>query len=194
MSILKQGIIAVVALLFFFRAPAFADIYRYVDENGDVYFADYPKGTKYDLYLKTRKKRSIGNTKEARSDWIIRYVEELAQLKGIEPALVKAVIKAESNYDHQAVSTKGAKGIMQILPRSFPDHDEESLFDPLINVEIGVNHLKNLLDKFSGNVPLALAAYNAGEGAVIKYNGIPPFPETRAYVDRVLDLYRKYKE
>ncbi len=112
----------------------------------------------------------------------------------MEPALIKAVIKVESNYDHQAVSSKGARGIMQILPRSFPDEDEDNLFDPLKNVEIGVNHLKMLVDKFGGNISLALAAYNAGEGAVLKYDGIPPYPETQAYVERVLAFYRKYKE
>lgn len=83
---------------------------------------------------------------------------------------------------------------MQILPKSFPHEDEERLFDPLKNVEIGVNHLKDLMEKFSGNIPLALAAYNAGEGAVEKYQGIPPYPETQSYVKKVLNLYWKYKE
>jgi soluble lytic murein transglycosylase-like protein len=191
---LKQAILPVMCLFFFLQAPATADIYRYVDENGDIYFADYPKGSHYDLYIETRKEKSFGKSRKARNEWIIRYVEEMAQLKGVEPALVKAIIKVESNYDHQAVSQKGAKGIMQILPRSFPEEDENNLFDPLRNVEIGVNHLKNLLDKFSGNIALALAAYNAGEGAVMKYNGIPPYPETRAYVEKVLAFYKKYRE
>lgn len=191
---LKQTVIPFVLIFLILKVPASADIYRYVDENGDIYFADYPKGADYDLYIKTRKEKSLSKSRETRNEWILRYIEEIAQLKGVEPALVKAIIKVESNYDHQAVSVKGAKGIMQILPRSFPKEEEESLFDPLINVEIGVNHLKNLLDKFSGNIPLALAAYNAGEGAVMRYNGIPPYPETRAYVERVLVLYGRYKE
>ncbi len=191
---LKRSMAASLFIFFALQVPATADIYRYVDENGDVYFADYPKGSSYDLYIETRKEKSLGSSREGRNEWIIRYVEEIAEQKGVESALIKAVIKVESDYDHQAVSSKGARGIMQILPRSFPDEDEDNLFDPLKNVEIGVNHLKKLIDKFAGNISLALAAYNAGEGAVLKYDGIPPYPETQAYVERVLAFYRKYKE
>ena len=135
-----------------------------------------------------------GGTYASRIDWILKHVDEIAQLKGVDPALVKAIIRVESKFNLAAVSRKGAMGIMQIIPKSSPDNDEENLFDPSKNIEIGVNHLKKLLDKFNGDVPLALAAYNAGEGAVSKYNGVPPYPETHTYIDRVLDFYRKYKE
>jgi protein involved in polysaccharide export with SLBB domain/peptidoglycan/xylan/chitin deacetylase (PgdA/CDA1 family) len=130
----------------------------------------------------------------SRIDWISKHVDEIAQLKGVEPALVKAIIKVESNYDPAAVSKKGAIGIMQILPDSSSEKNEDNLFDPVKNIEIGVDHLKKLLDKFNDDLPLALAAYNAGEGAVSEYNGVPPYQETRTYIDKVIDFYRKYKE
>lgn len=191
----KQGIMLVVFLAILLQAQAGADIYRYIDEEGNTFFADYPKGSGYELHIKTRKsEESLKTPHDARLEWIGKYVDTIAQLKGIEPELVMAVIKAESNFDHGAVSVKGAKGMMQILPRSFPDKDEEDLFDPLENVAIGVSHLKKLLDKYNGNVTLALAAYNAGEGAVNKYEGVPPYPETEAYIDRVLSYYKRYKE
>ncbi|MEE9193523.1 MAG: lytic transglycosylase domain-containing protein, partial [Thermodesulfobacteriota bacterium] len=109
---------------------------------------------------------------------------------GVDPYLVKAVIRAESNFDPNAVSPKNAKGLMQITPPTANDYEVRDILDPTSNIEGGVRILKHLIDYFDGNVELALAGYNAGKYAVIKYdNQIPPYPETQQYVARVLSFY-----
>lgn len=113
---------------------------------------------------------------------------------GIDPALVHAVIEAESNYRPTAKSHVGARGLMQVMPATARDLGVRStglLFDPARNVEAGVKYLKSLLERFDGDVPTALAAYNAGPGAVAKYDGIPPYPETRNYVRKVLSNFHQ---
>ena len=113
---------------------------------------------------------------------------------GVDPYLVKAVIRAESNFDPEAVSPKNAQGLMQITPPTAKDYEVEDVFDPSSNIEGGVRILKSHIDYF-GDVKLALAAYNAGKYAVIKYdNQIPPYPETQQYVSRVLAFYSDIKE
>lgn len=113
---------------------------------------------------------------------------------GIDPALVHAVIEAESNYRPTAKSHVGARGLMQVMPATARDLGVAStglLFDPASNVEAGVKYLKSLLERFDGDLPIALAAYNAGPGAVAKYDGIPPYPETRNYVRKVLSNFQQ---
>lgn len=113
---------------------------------------------------------------------------------GVDPYLVKAVIRAESNFDPNAVSPKNARGLMQITPPTAEDYEVEDVLDPDSNIEGGVRILKHLIDYFDGNVELALAGYNAGKYAVIKYdNQIPPYPETQQYVARVLSFYSDIK-
>ena len=113
---------------------------------------------------------------------------------GVDPYLVKAVIKAESNFNPNAVSTKNAQGLMQITPPTAEDYKVGDTFDPSSNIDGGVKILRDLINKFNGNVELALAAYNAGQNAVIKYgNNIPPYPETQQYVKRVLGYYSDIK-
>jgi hypothetical protein len=108
---------------------------------------------------------------------------------GVPPRLVQAIIQVESEGNPKAVSRKGAMGLMQLMPSVLEAYQVEDPFDPLANVEAGVRHLKYLLQEFSGNLSLALAAYNAGPGTVRKYGGIPPFPETHKYLFRVLREY-----
>ena len=113
---------------------------------------------------------------------------------GVDPYLVKAVIRAESNFDPNAVSPKNARGLMQITPPTAEDYEVKDVLDPNSNIEGGVRILKHLIDYFDGNVELALAGYNAGKYAVIKYdNQIPPYPETEQYVARVLSFYSDIK-
>jgi len=113
---------------------------------------------------------------------------------GVDPYLVKAVIRAESNFDPNAVSPKNARGLMQITPPTAEDYEVKDVLDPNSNIEGGVRILKHLIDYFDGNVELALAGYNAGKYAVIKYdNQIPPYPETQQYVARVLSFYSDIK-
>ncbi len=109
-----------------------------------------------------------------------------ARKHGVDARLVHAVIQVESAYRARAVSPKGARGLMQLLPSTGRQYGALDLFDPKVNLDAGVRHLKSLLSRF--DLPLALAAYNAGEGAVSKFGGIPPFRETRTYVTRILQL------
>lgn len=113
---------------------------------------------------------------------------------GVEPALVTAVIAAESNFDPRAMSAKGAQGLMQLMPATASDLGVRDVWDPEQNIRGGTAHLARLLGKYDDDVSLALAAYNAGEGTVDRHGGVPPFRETQQYVQRVLDYYRSYRE
>jgi soluble lytic murein transglycosylase-like protein len=112
---------------------------------------------------------------------------------GVDRSLVKAVIHAESSYNPQAVSRKGAQGLMQLMPGTAQDLKVVNSFDPQDNIRGGVRYLRFLLDTFRGDVALALAAYNAGLSKVARYGGIPPYEETRNYVSRVLALQKNYQ-
>jgi soluble lytic murein transglycosylase-like protein len=122
----------------------------------------------------------------ARYDEVISLA---AMEAGVDPALVRAIIKTESNYDPRAVSRKGAQGLMQLMPGTADRYGVSDPFDPEANIRGGVRYLRFLQDLFPDHLPLVLAAYNAGENAVLRHNGVPPYSETRQYVDRVLAHY-----
>lgn len=111
-----------------------------------------------------------------------------AQTHGVDPILVQAVIQVESNYQPRARSHKGAMGLMQLMPATAREYRVRNAYDPKANINAGIQKLKTLLNKWEGNVALALAAYNAGEGAVARFNGIPPYRETQNYVSKILSL------
>lgn len=113
-----------------------------------------------------------------------------AEREGVDPSLVRSVVLVESNFNHRAVSRKGARGLMQLMPGTARRYGVADSFDAHENIRGGVKYLSDLLAMFRGDVSLALAAYNAGEGAVLKYAGVPPYPETREYVRRALIAYR----
>ena len=121
-----------------------------------------------------------------------REIKNAAKLYGVNFALIKAVIKVESNFNPQAVSHKGAKGLMQLMPATAGEYNVSNLFDPRQNIYAGTKHLRYLMAKFNNDMRLALAAYNAGETPVLKYGGIPPYPETQTYVSKVLTYWRQY--
>lgn len=112
----------------------------------------------------------------------------------VDPALVKAIIMVESSYNPKAVSSKGAKGLMQLMPRTAASLGVEDLFNPEHNIDAGVRYFSTLLNQFNGDTRLALAAYNAGSRKVRKYDGIPPFKATQSYVKKVFEYYNYYKE
>jgi soluble lytic murein transglycosylase-like protein len=130
-------------------------------------------------YSKAAQGRSVSSSQ------IDHYIEEASAQHNVDPNLVRALIKVESNYNPKAVSSKGAMGLMQLMPATARMYDVQNPFDARQNVEAGVRHLRGLLDDFRGNVPLTLAAYNAGAGAVRRSKGIPPYTETRNYVRRI---------
>jgi soluble lytic murein transglycosylase-like protein len=120
---------------------------------------------------------------------VIRWA---GQSHGLSPALVKAVVHAESLFDPYAISTKGALGLMQLMPRTADQLGVDDPFNPWQNIEGGTRYLSHLIQRFQGDLSLGLAAYHAGERTVRRYSGIPPYRETRRYVSRVLTLYRHY--
>jgi len=123
---------------------------------------------------------------------ISSLVNEASLTTGTPPGLVRAVLMAESAGDPSAISLAGAQGLMQLMPGTASSCGVSDAFDPTQNVQCGAGYLKQLLDRYHGNVTLAVAAYNAGPGAVDKYHGVPPYPETQAYVARVVSAYRGY--
>lgn len=175
-----------------FLHPALADIYMYVDKNGVVNFTNVPNSGKYKLFVKelpARVKRNNYNTAEY--DHIIKRAE---QTYDVDFSLIKAVIEAESNFDPDAVSKKGAKGLMQIMPGNFQYLSVQDPFNPAQNIMGGVKYLQVLLKRYENKLPLVLAAYNAGPEAVDQYREIPPYEETQNYVKKVLKLYKLYKD
>lgn len=165
---------------------AWADIYRYVDENGVVHFTNTPTNARFALYLKDRSQGSSSDL----SDIIRRYSSHFR----LDEALVKAVIKVESDYNPRAVSRKGALGLMQLLPSTARLLKVMDPMNPDDNVRGGSRYLREMLDQFGGNLELALAAYNAGPNAVRRHGGIPPYDETRDYVTRVKKYMRFYRQ
>ena len=113
-------------------------------------------------------------------------IAAVSQTHGVDPMLVRALIQVESNYEPKAKSPRGAMGLMQLMPSTAREYKVRNPFDPKANIEAGIKHLKGLIDRFG--VEMALAAYNAGEGAVKRFNGIPPYRETRNYVSKILSL------
>ena len=169
-----------------------ADIYRYVDDDGVIHFSNTQYDNKFELYLREGVKDPPPIRGGASAGWMMEYAERCSKAHNLSPALVKAIIRAESNGNRYAVSRKGAKGMMQLMPFTSKRMKVNDPFDPVENIEGGVKYIKELLGTFRGNVVHAVAAYNAGPAAVQKYGGIPPYPETRIYVKRVLNFYEQY--
>ncbi|PLX63644.1 MAG: lytic transglycosylase [Sedimenticola selenatireducens] len=190
----------VLAGLLFCSVSAVADIYKYEDRNGKLHFTDRPmKGSGYRLlwHSPTRQKKSTSSRIDLASSDRNRHlyspmIEEIAKKVRLKAALLHAVIKAESAYDPRALSRTGAKGLMQLMPDTAKRYGVYDSWDPRSNLTGGATYLRDLLIMFNNDLRLALAAYNAGENAVKRFgNSIPPYPETEAYVVRVLDLYRE---
>jgi soluble lytic murein transglycosylase-like protein len=190
------------AVCFGTTAPAYSDIYLYRDPSGALHFTNAPSQSATRLNLKdrpvppaprmfrvpTRYPRGglaapIPLATPTAYDDVIR---EIADRYDLEYALVKAVIKAESDFNRLAVSPKGALGLMQLMPRTAAQHQVRNVFLPSDNIDGGCRHLRMLLDRYAGNVALAVAAYNAGTKRVEDAGGIPAIPETREYLARVL--------
>lgn len=190
---LYKGIFCAVTFcgLLFLHSIAGADIYRYVDANGTIHFTNTPTTPRYQLFKKSKTKKSIAAINTARYDHLIK---EISNRYSINPALVKAVIKAESNFDPYAVSKKGARGLMQLMPETMKHFQVYNPFHPRDNINGGVKFLKQLLERFNHDLSLSLAAYNAGPNVVEQYEAIPPYEETRHYVKKVLNFFDRYRQ
>ena len=188
-----------IAVLIALPLVAGADIYKYVDKHGRVHLSDEPQHDGYKRIVRTWKGwkeaqvayRDSGKNRK-------RYtaaIDSVAKKNKIPRALVHAVITAESAYDPNAVSRAGAVGLMQLMPGTAERYGVRNRKDPAANVAGGTRYLRDLLKMFDNNLVLALAAYNAGENAVIKYgHKIPPYEENQVYVQRVLKYYNNYKK
>lgn len=123
-------------------------------------------------------------------DYIQSYIEEAAAKERLEPALLRAVIKVESNFNHRAVSRVGARGLMQIMPTTAEGIGNRKALDhrkPRANILAGAHYIRSMINRFRGDLTLAIAAYNAGPGAVEKHRGVPPYRETQGYVKKVME-------
>ncbi|RLB72434.1 MAG: lytic transglycosylase [Deltaproteobacteria bacterium] len=173
-----------ISLLFFgllAPIPTQAGIYRYVDQQGQVHYTNVPTTNKFRLYRE-----------EGEPYRLETLITHFAQKFQLDRSLIKAVIKAESNFNPQVVSVKGAQGLMQLMPETAKEIGVNNPFDPSESIYGGSLYLRKMLDSFDQNLDYALAAYNAGPGAVRKYGGIPPYEETQNYVQRVKRYYDYY--
>jgi soluble lytic murein transglycosylase len=166
---------------------------RYVDKDGTMHFTNVPTASsdRFKVYLREPPGSST-NVKMPES--FQDLIHAAAEKNGIAAPLIKAVIKAESNFNPQAVSKKGALGLMQIMPVNFKTLNVRDPFDPRQNIMAGARYLKQMINRFDGKLLLALAAYNAGPQRVERYRRIPPFRETENYVRRVLKYYKQYND
>ena len=180
--------------------PAHADIYQHTDANGVVHFSNQKGAGK--LYLRTqdKTKRRGDVTPVMPSDKsperFSRYDEHIRQaatLYQIPEELIRAVIMVESGYDPRAVSSAGAQGLMQMMPETAQRMEVRDSFDPRENIFGGTRYLRIIANLFNGDLQLTIASYNAGEGAVSRYGGIPPYAETQDYVVKVMAYYRKFR-
>ena len=167
-----------------------ASSYRLTDGEGVTHFTNAPTDPRY---------RQMPGMTGTNAGWLhlppatqARYQDEIKEIAGrygLSPSLVESVIRVESAFNPSAVSRAGAQGLMQLMPRTASSLGVRNAFDPRQNIEGGVRHLRYLVDRYPGNLPLALAAYNAGAGAVDTYRGIPPYPETQDYVRKILQIH-----
>lgn len=183
----------VILLLAIFTSPSEAElpIYSYIDAQGMVHYTNIntTEGSWADRQRKFFKKNRLVTTGKFH-----QFIQQTAKRYNVDPLLIKAIIKAESNFNPKAVSTAGAMGLMQLMPGTAKDLQVLDPFDIQQNIEGGTRYFKQLLNSYDGNVQLSLAAYNAGPSRVKPQGNIPFIAETRTYIDRVMNYYRASKK
>lgn len=168
--------------------PAWGEVYRSIEPDGTLSFTNVPTDSRF----RKISLRSLKPVPRLRPQDLNRTIARHSRLTRLHPALLRAVIKAESDFDPIAVSRAGAVGLMQLMPETALALNVHNPYDPEQNIRGGARHLRYLLDRFEGDIVLALAAYNAGERRVERYQTLPPIEETRRYVAKVLRLYRSF--
>jgi soluble lytic murein transglycosylase-like protein len=187
-ALLSAAIIAILCCLVLFRSTN-GDIYGFKDENGVWHFTNIPSDPRYRLYMKSSGLRA--------KPYIVKYeeiIKRASQQFDVDPHLIKAIIKAESSFEPDAISESGAKGLMQLMPGTARDMKVNNPFDPEENILGGTKYLSLLLKRFKRNTRLAVAAYNVGATSVDSCNGVPPIPQTRRFVERVMAYYQEFRE
>lgn len=182
--------------------PAGADIYQYTDESGVLHFTNVNGGGKKHKKVKFEAASSrepdaaqqpttapppISSTNIPSA--YLDIITKACDRHGVDPSLVHAIVKVESDFNPYALSRKGAMGLMQLMPQTAVEMNVKNSFNPMENIDGGVKYLRYLIDRYEGNLSLALAAYNSGETAVKRWGTIPPFKETQNYVQRILKIY-----
>jgi len=200
---IKQRILLLFVLIFFLAINnSWATVYVYERPDGSKLITD--KKTRKAGYKLKKSYQTSPYRSSSRSNAPYRALPIKSQYDALivntalkydlEPSFIKAVIHVESAFDKYALSHAGAMGLMQLMPATAANYQlKQNHFDPNRNIEAGVQHIKDLMDRYSNDKKLSLAAYNAGEGAVAKYNGVPPYDETEDYIIKVMKLYKLYK-
>lgn len=199
-ALLTAGNLLPILLVLLFSAAAQGQVYKFVDDKGIVNYTNIapPSGRDFQVlrfpcYASDPKCRSISWEKVAlNTQSFDAEILQAALANGVESALIRAIIHAESAYQVDAVSPKGAQGLMQLMPQTAKMLEVSDPFNPANNIDGGARYLSELLQQFNGDITLAAAAYNAGPGAVTKYGGVPPYEETREYVRRINILNKRY--
>ena len=183
------GIYTFLYIMIAMATPLYADIYVYADKAGVLHFTNVPtssNSSNYKVYIKETSNRPLESNI---TDLYDHVISEASHTHGVSFSLLKALIKTESDFNPRAVSSAGARGLMQLMPENIKTLKINNPFDPRENIMGGTQYLKQLIDRFNGKLPLALAAYNAGPGVVEKYQRIPPFKETENFVKQVMKYY-----
>jgi Transglycosylase SLT domain/Domain of unknown function (DUF4124) len=204
MKTFARQILSLIAFLASLAVNAQADIYQFVDDSGVVHFTNVPGGqvkktTKVHAESRGPASSSAAVRQEQTSmgsrrteDIPVSYVNIInsaCERYGVDPSLVHAIVKVESDFNPFAISRKGAMGLMQLMPQTASTMNVRNTFSPHENIEGGVKYLRYLLDRYEGNLSLSLAAYNSGETSVKKWGTIPPYKETQDYVKKIMQIY-----
>lgn len=193
-KLLFIGIFCSALVVFTNTIPLYADIYVYMDSEGVLHFTNVPTSSNYKIFIREKPSMSSNSDVTDRTNRYDDLITEASKSHGVSFSLLKALIKIESDFNPRAISSAGAIGLMQIMPENIRALNIKDPFDPWENIMGGTRYLKQLIGRFNGKLPMALAAYNAGPNIVDRYKRIPPFKETENYVEKVMKYYSIFKE